>query len=215
MKLRILRRLALALIAVVMSLPSAALAGECTFRILPNPGWRGATATIEGFNLFPNSYIYANFNGVEQTGGSGMSNNNGYFKVTFTIPMDAPTQSNWFVGDYDLEHCMMNDARAYTVLATQPTTTTTTAATTTTTTTTLPPTTTTTTLPPTTTVAATTSTVADTTTTEAAATGPAATTTTTTTVPDDDGSGGVPIFVWIGGAALIGALGFFFLGRRG
>jgi hypothetical protein len=207
MKSRAFRRLALALVAVAMSLPGVALAdNHCTFRILPNPGWRGATATIEGFNLYPNSYIYANFNGVEQTGGGGMSNGNGYFKVTFTIPMDAPTASNWFVGDYDLEHCMMNDARAYTVLATQPTTTTTTTSTTTTTTTTLPPTTTTT-VAPTTTVAATTTTLAATTTLATTTTEPA--TTTTTTVPDDGGGGGVPIYVWIGGAALISALAFF------
>jgi hypothetical protein len=189
--------LASALVAAVTLVPATAWAG-CTFKITPaSPGWRGASAYIEGFGMSPDTEVYPKFNGQGPASGT-FTNGSGYFKYSFTIPNDAPSDSNWVVF---ASGCQMDDARNYTVLATAPTTTTVTT-TTTTTTTSVPPTTT---LAPTTTVAATTTTVVDLTTTTgggAETTTSVGDTTTTTVVEDGEAGDSSPILLYV----IIGAL---------
>lgn len=202
--------LALVLVSAVTLVPGTALAdNHCTFRILPSPGWRGATATIEGFNMSPDHEYVANFEGENQAAPGAKTNGNGYFKVTFTIPMDAPSTSNWIVFDSSAQGgCQMNDSQPYTVLASAPTTTTTS----------VPPTTT---LAPTTTVAATTTTVVDLTTTTgggAETTTSVGDTTTTTVVEDGEEGDSSPILLYVIIGVLAAALLFFIVkslgGRR-
>ena len=205
--------LAAVIVAAVTLVPTTAWAA-CTFNAQPNPAWRGATVTFQGFGMQANTAYYVNLNGLQIK--NGTTNQNGAFSFDYVIPGDYATGTgNWFVGQNP--GCEMTQDRPFTVLASEPTTTTTT--------TTLPPTTTTV-AETTTTVAETTTTVAATTTTAAGVTTTTAAGDTTTTVPattttteatsDDDG-GGSSIIMYILIAAALGGLLVFLgmaMGRR-